>query len=112
MGRVFTRSGRVNGSAFKGFERLQAGGIAGRHAFNMGLVRTNPDARSEVIGLDFNQGRYHLLAGVDDIRTASMKATAGGGSIGEGTSPSRTMRCRAASTFGSGTGTAEMSAFV
>ena len=35
-----------------------------------------------------------------------------GGFIGEGTSPCKTMRRRVASMTGSGTGTAEMSAFV
>src|SRR5688500_19141157 len=77
-GEGFSRGKSQRGAGLGQIGRPQPGCIAGSHAFDVGLARANPNTRCEVVGFDFNQRWYYLLAGVDHIWTTRMKAAARG----------------------------------
>ena len=66
---------RCGPGSVKGSQCSEAGGVVGCDGFNIGLLRTNPDAGGEMIGLNLYKFRNYLFAFIDRIRTACVKPT-------------------------------------
>ena len=56
---------------------IEARGSARRDLFDVGLVGTDADACSEMVGLDLNEWRHDFFALLNHVRAARVKAASG-----------------------------------